>query len=130
MLVTPDFSEIAEQKNDTIADGIYKARIEGVEAKTSKAGDPMLSWKLVIFGAEGDYARFNNWPLFYTTMQKGRGAGILQQFYRAATKTNLMKPSFDTDDLLGKEIQVTVKGRLMPDGTPSRWPDIGSVRSV
>ena len=129
MLVTPDFSEIVEQQNESIADGIYTARIEGVEQKTSKAGAPMLSWKLVIFGADGELARFNNWTVFYTTMLGGKGAGMLKSFYRAATKTDL-KGAFDATELYGKEVQITLQSRLNPDGTPNRWPNVTAIRSI
>jgi hypothetical protein len=123
--ITPDFNEAQEQ--DQIPAGVYNARVNGVEQKTSKAGAAYLSWKLVIYGAEGEYARQNNRPVFLTTMTSGKGAGILKSFIKATIGT--VGASFNTDDLLGKELQITLVSRNKPDGTPG-WPEVKAMKAI
>ena len=129
MLITPDFSTAVETNNDPIPAGTYKVRVEEVEQKTTKAGEPRLSWKLKIFGAEGELAKYNNWPVYHSTMLVGKGAGMLKSFYKAAMGSEPTGP-FDATTLYGKELEVTLVQRVQPDGTPSPWPDIKAIKAL
>lgn len=124
MQITPDFSEAVESSN-VITPGLYKARVEGVEQKTSKAGAPYLKWTMSIFGAEGNNARYNNFKLWHTTMLSGKGAGILRDFL---TATLGEARQFQTDEVLGKEVSVLVKIRRLEDGKEVN--DVGSVKAL
>lgn len=129
MLITPDLSEATENTNEPIPGGIYNVRIVDVEEKTSKKGAKYLTWKLQIFGATGDFARFNNWPVFYSTMLSGSGASMLKTLYKAATHTDIPTP-FDTDVLLGKEVTITLMPGKSPTGETSKWPDVKGVKAL
>lgn len=125
--ITPDFSEAVEAT--PIPDGVYNARItEAKVEKAKKSGDAFLKWKLTIFGAEGDAAKYNGWPVFYNTMIGGKGAGMLKTLIKAATGVE-PAGAFDTDELLGKEVTLTLKQRMQEDGTPAAWPDVKSVKA-
>jgi hypothetical protein len=124
MNITPDFSEAVEQ-NTVVAPGLYKARVEAVEQKTSKAGNNYLQWTMGIFGAEGDQARFNNHKLWHNTMLSGKGAGILKDFL---TATIGEARQFQTDEVLGKEVSVMVKNTVMENGNPRA--EVGSVKKL
>lgn len=125
-IITPDFSEAVE--NTPIPSGVYKARISDCTQKTSKAGNAMLDWKLTIFGAEGEYAKQNNRPVFMNTMLSGPGAFRLKDLAKAALGE--VPTQIDTDNFLGKEVEITVASRLQEDGTPSNFPDVKAVRSL
>lgn len=130
MLITPQLDEAVEQTESApMPSGVYNVRVEGVEVKTSKAGDKYLSWKLVVFGAEGELARYNNWPVYYSTMTVGKGAGMLKSFYKATTGEDL-SGAFDTDACLGKEVQATINQRRNEDGTISKWPDVKAIKPI
>src|SRR4030067_51582 len=117
MLITPDLSQAVESNDDTtIPNGVYKVRVDSGEVKITAAGEQRISWKLAIFGAEGELARFNNWKVFHSTMCVGKGAGMLKQFYTACTGTDLAG-SFEMEELYGKELQVTVVNKTNPAGT-------------
>lgn len=130
-IITPDFSEASE--SSPVPAGVYKARITGVEEKSTgpnskNPGSPYLNWKLTIFGAEGDFARQNNRILFMMTMLSGGGAGRLKDLAKAALGS--VPEPFDTDLLMGKEIEVVVAERFNQDGTPSNFPDVKKVMPV
>lgn len=130
MLITPQLDEAVESTESTpMPTGVYNVRVEGVEMKTSKAGGKYLSWKLVVFGAEGDLARYNNWPVYYSTMTEGKGAGMLKSFFKACTGEELAG-GFDTDVCLGKELQATIVQRKNEDGTVSKWPDVKGIKPI
>ena len=128
--IIPDFTEAFD--NDTpIVDGTYNVRVVGSEQKVSKKGGQYISWNLNIFGAEGDFSKFNNRSLYHTTMLAGPGAGMLKQFWKAATgEVPETGVALDTDVLMGKELAVTLTGGFMPDGTVSRWPNVKSVSAI
>src|SRR5574343_35580 len=115
MNITPDFSESADFT--PVMPGVYKTRVIGVEAKTSKAGNAYLNWKLQIFGAEGDLAKMNNRPLFAMTMTSGSAAGRLRDFAKACKKPIESGKAFSTDDYMGCELQVMAEKKLMQDGS-------------
>lgn len=137
-LITPDLSEAVELSGGAMPPGIYKARIEGVEKKVTNATKDMPAnaqvsypkWTLVIFGAEGDLARYNNWKVYHNTMMSGKGAGIFKSFYKAATNTEFTGGAFAPGDLIGKEVEVTlVEGRPY-NGEPSKFPEVKAVKPL
>lgn len=125
-VITPDFSEAA---TGAIPAGTYKARIVDAEVKTSKAGNAYIQWKMQIFGAEGQVSRYNNWNFNHRTMTSGKGAGMLKDFYKAATG-EIAPTSFDTDILLGKEVQVVLAEGKDQDGNVSSYPEVKGVRRI
>lgn len=126
-IITPDFSEA--QELEPIPTGVYNARIVDVEQKTAKSsGNTYLKWKLQLFGAEGDLAKYNNWPVFYNTMTSGKGAGMLKQFAKAVLKE--VPTQLDTDAFLGKEVQISLQQGKDQDGNPSTWPEVKSVKAL
>jgi hypothetical protein len=129
MQITPDFSEASE--SSPIPAGVYKARITACEQKTSqRSGNAYLNWKLTIFGADGELKRQNNRLLFLATVLNGPGAGRLMDLYKAATGAKPSGP-FDTDELIGKEVEVVVVERIdATTGQPSNFPDVKTVRAT
>jgi len=129
MQITPDFSNASESA--PIPAGVYKTRITGCEQKTSqRTGNSYLNWKLTIFGADGELSRQNNRPLFLVTMFSGPGAGRLKDLCKAATGA-VPTGSFDTDNLIGKEVEVVVADRIdQQTGQPSSFPDVKHVRAI
>lgn len=102
MLVSPDFSEVAE----AVTPGIYKVRVKGVKAQETKTGLPMLSWQLETYG-EAE-SRNNGRTIFHRTILSGPAAWQIRDFYRAATGQALAG-NFETDQLLGKELEVRME---------------------
>ena len=130
MLITPDLSQAVESsESDSVAPGVYNVRVEKAELKDTQKGEKRINWTLRIFGAEGEYARFNNWTVFYSTMIQGKGVGMLKSFYKACTGTEL-SGEFDATSLFGKELQVTVVAKLNADGSPSKYPDVKGIKPL
>lgn len=126
--ITPDFSEAVEFA--PLPNGTYKTRVVGAEIKTSQAGNQYVNWKLSVFGAEGDLEQHNNSSIFHSTMISGRGAGMLKSFVKAATGEE-PTGQFDTEALIGREVEVTVETGINPlTGETKRWPDVKGVRPV
>lgn len=125
MIITPNFDEAAE--NEPIQPGVYKARITDVTKKTSKAGNAMLDWKLTIFGAEGDYAKANNRPVFMNTMLEGKGSFRLRDLAKAAL--GAVPAAWDTDEFLGKHVEIVLVEKRDLQGEISSFPDVKTVRA-
>jgi len=124
MLINAKLDEVTE----TITPGTYKTRVVGVEEKVSKAGNPMLNWKTTVF----DDLKYNGATIFHTTPITGKGAFRLQEFYLAATGEELTKdsPSFDTEQIVGQEVLMTLVAGLDQQGNPSKWPDVKAVTAI
>lgn len=122
-LIKPDFSEVSEIS--AVQPGTYNARIINAEAQTSKAGGAMINWKLELFGNP----EINGRTVFSRTMVSGKGAFRLQELYKAALGQTL-EGAFDTDDLLGKELIVTLVPGKSQDGSPSNYPDVKSFTAL
>lgn len=130
MLITPDLSQAVESSEEvSVRSGNYKVRVEKAELKTTQKGQKRINWTLRIFGAEGEFARFNNWTVFYSTMLEGPGAGMLKSFYKACQGADLTGP-FDATELYGKELQVTVVEKKNEDGSTSKYPDVKNVKPL
>lgn len=126
-LITPDFSEAVGF--DAVPPGVYNVRVGGYEQKTSQKGDAYLSWKLMIFGAEGDFAAANNRTLFLTTMLKGKGAGILKSLLQAAIPDYQPGQAFDPDAIVGAELKVTAQKNIKPDGSEGS-PNVANIKPL
>jgi hypothetical protein len=110
-IVNPDTSSISEQ--GAIDPGTYPAKIVDVDYKTSKSsGNPMIVPKFEVM-VDGK-ARPRQAYLVIT----GAGAYGFDQLLRAAGFDEIAdkyrapegeKPDFDTDDLVGQEIQVVIE---------------------
>ena len=121
--VSPDFSEALDLS--PLPPGTYKVRLTDVESKTSKAGNHYLNWKLTTFGSENSST--NNRVIFYSTMTSGKGAGSLKALLAATGKGT---GEFDTEELLGKEVRVTVIQGRDQDGNPSDFPSVKAVAAI
>lgn len=129
MIIQPDFSQAVESTQGSIPPGVYKLRIEDCSLVTTQKGDPMLKWKLKIYGAEGEVAKYNNWPVYHNTMTVGKGAGMLKALYKAALGEDPTGP-LDTDVLLGKEVEAVLTQGRDQQGNPTTWPSVKTVRSI
>jgi len=119
-LVTPDMSEAQKP----LEPGVYPARIIAADAVESKAGKAMLKWTLETFGS--DDAGFNGKRVITRTMLVGKGIFKTQEMYKAATGEPLTGP-FDTEQLIGSEVRVSIVDGMDQHGNPSGWPEVKSV---
>ena len=120
-IIKPNFDEV-----QTVVPGKYPARIIGSEAKTSKKGNTYTEWKYEVFGA--DDIRANGATLFNRPMQAGRGAFRLQNLVEAATGEKAQNGvEFDSAQLHGREILVTVVDGKDQNGNASGFPDVVAV---
>jgi hypothetical protein len=131
MNITPDFSEAVEFSDEQVKPGVYKVRVDSWQNKVSKAGASYIQWKLVIFGAEGDFAKSNNRPLFVNTMLKGPGAGILKQFLVAALGElpTDWSPGWQ-NALIGREMQITATKNINPNTGEEGFPNVGRMKAI
>lgn len=111
-IVNPDLSEVASQT--AIEPGTYKAKVTNVEAGVSKSsGNPMLTVSLDVM-VDGK-AR----PRTAYLVISGKGAYGFEQMLRATGFGDIAdkfkdpnvqpKPDFDTDQLIGQELEVVVE---------------------
>lgn len=117
-LYTPDFTEAPED----IQPGTYQVRITGCEEKTSQAGAKYLRWKLETIN-EAD-PKNNGRVLWNSTMLSGKGVIMLKRFWDAATNGADMGNQFDSEQLLGKELTVTV------DMNDRGYAEVKSVKAI
>ena len=121
-LITPDFTDAAEF--DAIPEGVYKTRITKGEVKISQKGDQYVNWTLSVFdSADGKNLNRNIW---HTTMCSGRGAGLLKKFLKEVTGE--VPPQFDTEALIGRQIEVTVGHRI--DDKGEKRAEVKAVRAL
>lgn len=127
-VLTPDYSEAVELQ--VVPAGTYNARIVDAKPMTAKStGNPYIKWELQIFGATGDYQKFNNAKLWTNTMLTGRGAGMLKTFVKAVNPEYDGGP-VDTDACMGKGIQVVVVDGVDQQGQKTIYPEVKAVRSL
>ncbi len=121
--ITPDFSEAAGLKP-----GTYDARITSGEVKTSKNNNTYVKWQLTTISAD---PKFADQVVYHNTMTTGRGAGMLQSFFKAAMGEELGSgQAFDTEQLLGREVNITVVEGKDQQGNPTSWPEIKAVKAI
>lgn len=126
MLISPDLSEVTEP----ITPGTYKCHVVGAEVKESKAGNQYINWTLETF--DEAQPKNNGRRVYHMTPFKGPGAFRLTEFYTAVTRQTLSKekPQFDTEQLIGGKIEVTLVGGVDQNGEPRRFPEVKTVRPV
>lgn len=100
--IQPDYSEnkFAEAK-----EGTHFARISAAEPKTQSNGERIIAWEMETFGNEDPNQ--NGKKLFHRTAIAGQYSGILNIFLKAANP-DYVGGAFDTDDYIGKELEVTI----------------------
>lgn len=93
--------------------GTYTLRIEGFEERTSKEGKPYLSWRMAIttpkdgiIGTDGQALSGNPASVFYSTRTDEEAQGMLRGLVE---KVLGEWREFDTDELVGKEVEATLK---------------------
>lgn len=122
MLVTPDFSEIAEE----ISAGTYRVVVRKGEVKEWPSGGQYVRWETETVG-EAD-PKNNGRRYSFNTNLSGKGAFMLQRLYSAATSQKLTG-SFDTEQLAGKQITLELAdGVNRQTGQPSGYVEVKSIR--
>lgn len=121
-LVTPDFSEIKED----VGPGTYNGIIKKSEVKEWPKGGQYINWEIETYGEKE--TKNNGRRIFHKTSLTGKGSFMLQKFYRAATGQTLTG-AFDTDQLLGKQVQVLVVDGTR-NGEPTGYVEVKDVRPV
>ena len=101
MLVTPSLDEIASE----IVPGRYKGIVKKAELKEWSEGKPYINWEIETVGSTEP--KDNGRRIYHKTSTTGKGAFMLQKFYRAVTGQALSGP-FDTETLIGKQIEFEV----------------------
>ena len=110
-IINPDLSEVKSQ--GPIEPGVYRAKILEVDYKTSGKGNPMIVPKIEVEVGQDD-KRTRNAYLVIT----GAGAYGFEQLLRATGFDDIadayqdkdaQKPAFDTDQLIGQELQVQIE---------------------
>lgn len=122
MLVNPDFSEIKED----VGPGTYRGVIKKAEVKEWPNGGQYINWEVETFGEAEP--KNNGRRIFHKTSTSGKGAFMLQQFYRAATG-QVLTGSFDTEQLVGRKIEVDVV-QGVKNGEPTGYTEVKRVRPV
>ena len=123
-LVTPNFDEI----QDEVAPGVYKCTVKKAEKKAWPNGGEYINWQLETYGESEP--KNNGRAVWHKTALSGRGAFVLQKFYRAATG-EMLTGAFDTEQLLGKRVEVeVVAGVNRTTGEASGYNEVKSVKAV
>ena len=115
-LIKPDLSDA--DSFGPIEEGTYPAKIESVEYKTSGKGNPMIVPKFAVT-VDGKVRKRNAYLVIV-----GEGAYGFSQLLRACHFDDLataygdksipldQKPEFNTDDLVGQELNVVIGQQL------------------
>ena len=118
-IVNPSFEE-----RPPIPPGEYPAKIIGVDQKTSKKGNAYLNWKLELkSGGPGVKGRW----VYHSTVLSGPGSVGLRKLVQAAGHPNYEVGPFDTDDLIGEYIVVTLEKNFDQMGNESPFPKVMDV---
>lgn len=124
MLITPSFDEIAEE----VTPGEYEVRIAGADAGEWSTGTKYVKW--ILETQNSPEPKNNGRKIFYSTPVSGKGAFLAQRFYKAATGEPLTGP-FDTEQLLGKGLKVTVEdGVNRQTGEKTGYIEVSSVKPI
>src|SRR3990167_284251 len=99
--------------------GTYPMRIMSCEVKTTKSGGQAVKWILKIFNS--DDPSQNGKTISYFTSLSGKASFNLRQFLKSADES-LDNVNFDTNDFLGKCIEVT-----FVINSVSGYPDVKKV---
>jgi hypothetical protein len=123
MLITPNFEECS----DPIEPGTYKVRVTKASPGKWKTGTEYVGWEMETVDSEDP--KNNGRKVFHKTPSHGRGAIFLKQFIMAANGEALSGP-FNTEDLLGKELRVSLVNGTNQEGDPSGYMEVKSVSPV
>jgi hypothetical protein len=107
--IEPDFSEEAVP----LPSGIYQAKLLSCQQKLSQMGNPYLNWKLEI---QSPNPKFRGHLVYYATPLAGRGVGYLKRLIQAAYQPAYESGPFNTEDLIGRLITVTLEKNLDQSG--------------
>lgn len=122
-LVTPDFSEV----KDNVGPGTYNVRITGYKLGEWQSGTKFINWEAETFNEEDE--KNNGRKIFHRTPIEGKGAFLLQGFYKAAMKEEL-DGAFDPEMLCGKELSMTVVDGTDKQGNPSGYTEVKTVKPL
>lgn len=123
MLVTPDFTEVAEE----ITPGTYRGQIRKVEVGEWSSGTKHLKVEIETVG-ESD-PKNNGRRVFDRLPLSGGGAFKLQRFYKAATGEALKGP-FNTEQLLGKQVTMTIVDGVNKEGAKTGYIEVKTYAAV
>jgi len=120
-LITPDTGE-AQDYSTPVKPGTYKSKILDVDFKTSDAGNPMIVPRFEF--NEGDKRRVRKAFLVingegaygFDQLLRAAGFGQLADIYKDKAIPANQKPPFNTDDLVGKEVQIIVEEQIIQKG--------------
>lgn len=129
MLITPDFTDVA----DSVTAGTYSVRITDAkvdkwEGRDGKPDTPYVNWRMETFGEPEE--KNNGRSIFLKTAVIGKGAFRLRDLYKAATKQDLSGGNFDTEQLLGKEVKVTVIDGKDREGNPTGYTEVKAIKPL
>lgn len=102
MIINPDYSE---NKFAELKEGTHFVRITAAELKEQSNG-AVIAWEMETFG-NADRNQ-NNKKIFHRTTMAGQYSGMLQLFLKAANP-QYVSGGFDTDEYIGKELEVTIE---------------------
>ena len=122
MLINPDFSDI----QDAVSPGTYKCVVKKGDVKEWPNGGTYVNWELETYGETE--TKNNGRRIFHKTSTSGKGAFMLQHMYRAAVGTALTG-SFDTEQLVGKQIAVEVVDGVR-NGEPTGYTEVKRVKPI
>lgn len=122
-LVTPDFSEVAEE----IAPGTYRGQIRKIEEGQWQSGTKHLKVEIETVG-ESD-PKNNGRRVFDRLPISGGGAFRLQKFYKAATGEALKGP-FNTEQLLGRQVVMTIIDGTDKEGKKTGYIEVKNYAPV
>ena len=122
MLVSPDFTDIAEE----ISAGEYRGIIKKGELKEWPNGGAYVNWEIETVGDAS--SKNNGRRIFHKTSTSGKGAFMLQQIYKAATGEPLTG-KFDTEQLVGKTVALTMVDGVR-NGEPTGYVEVKRVKAV
>lgn len=126
MRLTPDYSESAFVP---VPAGVYKVRILKAEYDAGKEFNgnppvPRIAWELETFGSP--QKAHNNRKIWHRTPTSGQFSGVLAQFVRAIDpEYNLGE--LDTDNFIGKEVEVEIEYPKKKDGSIMEYPQVKKV---
>lgn len=122
MLVKPSFDEV----QDEVVPGTYRGVIKKGDLKEWPSGGQYINWEIETYG-EAE-SKNNGRRIFHKTATSGKGAFMLQKFYRAATGQALTG-QFDTEQLVGKNVEIQIVDGVR-DGQPTGYTEVKAVRAV
>ncbi len=124
MLVKPSFDEVM----DEVTPGTYKGVVKNGVVKEWQSGGQYVNWEIETYG-ETD-SKNNGRRIFHKTPLSGKGAFLLQKFYKAATGEALTG-QFDTEQLVGKCVELQlVDGVNRTTGEATGYTEVKAVRRV